>query len=212
MRTTFTFRQPEGGYRANQDAVLLAEFALSERGARHAIDLGAGAGLVGLTLLAQGVPRVTFVENEAASSAAAEKNLAESGWQERGTVHTADVVKFANTFREKADLVVVNPPYFEPGRGRVPVDARRASARMGSLAHFVEAAQALVGSRSRVAWVYPAREILLLTESLRKVGLEPKRIRFVHGRAKKPARVALVEAQPGKRGGLVVEPPLVEYA
>jgi tRNA1(Val) A37 N6-methylase TrmN6 len=35
-------------------------------------------------------------------------------------------------------------------------------------------------------------------------------VRFVHGTADRPARVALVELAFGKAGGLVVETPLIE--
>jgi tRNA1(Val) A37 N6-methylase TrmN6 len=44
----------------------------------------------------------------------------------------------------------------------------------------------------------------------REVGLEPKRLRFVHGKTDRPARVALVELALAKSGGLVVETPLIE--
>jgi tRNA1Val (adenine37-N6)-methyltransferase len=44
----------------------------------------------------------------------------------------------------------------------------------------------------------------------RKVGLEPKRLRFVHGKADRPARVALLELAFAKAGGLVVLTPLIE--
>jgi tRNA1Val (adenine37-N6)-methyltransferase len=57
---------------------------------------------------------------------------------------------------------------------------------------------------------YPAHALLELTELSRQVGLEPKRMRLVHGRSDRPARIALIELLRAKPGGLVVEPPLVE--
>jgi tRNA1Val (adenine37-N6)-methyltransferase len=49
-----------------------------------------------------------------------------------------------------------------------------------------------------------------LTTLARQTGLEPKRLRFVHGRPDRPARIALVELSRANAGGLVVQPPLVE--
>src|SRR5262245_55763877 len=46
-----TLFQPARGYRVNIDALLLAAFAARGRRARRAIDLGAGVGAVGLSLL-----------------------------------------------------------------------------------------------------------------------------------------------------------------
>jgi len=71
------------------------------------------------------------------------------------------------------------------------------------------AAQAL-GRRGRACFIYPAHALLDVTELARAVGLEPKRLRFVHGKADRPARVALVELAFAKAGGLAVETPLVE--
>jgi tRNA1Val (adenine37-N6)-methyltransferase len=137
-----------------------------------------------------------------------------------------------------AMLVVANPPYVAPARdGRAwdagpshgvrgsksnpsaggepdrPLtrpSAGRAAGRRGPLAPFVRAAAAVLGQRGRACFVYPAHALLELTTLARQVGFEPKRVRFVHGRSDRPARVALVEFARAKPGGLAVMPPLVE--
>jgi tRNA1(Val) A37 N6-methylase TrmN6 len=43
------------------------------------------------------------------------------------------------------------------------------------------------------------------------MALVPKRLRFVHARNDEPARLALVELRAARPGGLVIEPPLVEW-
>jgi tRNA1(Val) A37 N6-methylase TrmN6 len=43
-------------------------------------------------------------------------------------------------------------------------------------------------------------------------GLVPKRLRLVHPRVNEPARLTLVELRLAKPGGLIVEPPLIEWA
>jgi tRNA1(Val) A37 N6-methylase TrmN6 len=43
-------------------------------------------------------------------------------------------------------------------------------------------------------------------------GLVPKRLRLVHPEAAAPARAALVEFRRAKPGGLVIEPPLIEWS
>jgi tRNA1Val (adenine37-N6)-methyltransferase len=74
----------------------------------------------------------------------------------------------------------------------------------------VVAARMLLGRRGRACFVYPAREMVSLFESLRASGLEPKRVRAVRATEIEPARIVLVEAMAAKAGGLVVEPDLVE--
>jgi tRNA1Val (adenine37-N6)-methyltransferase len=222
------FQPPRGaGYRTNVDALLLAAFASAPplpspgklvpspagqalpRPAPVAFDLGAGVGAVGLALLRFGAARrVVFVEIDELTSAMARRNLDANGWTSRGEVVRGDVGDVARSRRGEANLVVCNPPYVAPGRGRVP--AAEARARSGDLGVFVEAARQLAGRAARVCFVYPASELRSLMETLAAEGLHCKRMRFVHASPATAARVVLVEAKAGKPGGLHVLPPLVE--
>jgi tRNA1Val (adenine37-N6)-methyltransferase len=194
----------------NVDALHLAAFA-GVRRARALVDLGAGVGAVTLALFhARAVDRALLVEIEPRAAELARKNLADNGWADKGEVLCADVARAAYDHGGHAQLVVCNPPYFAPGRGRPAAEPSRARARSGELRAFATAARAFLGRRGRACFVYPAAELFALLEALREAGLEPKRMRAVHGAPKRPARVVLVEAQPGKRGGLVIEPPLFE--
>jgi tRNA1Val (adenine37-N6)-methyltransferase len=211
------FQPPRGaGYRTNVDALLLAGFAASPGGVQRppraaalAFDLGAGVGAVGLSLLRLGAARrVVLVEIDEQPAAMARRNLDANGWTDRGEVIRGDVRDVARSRRGQAALVVCNPPYVLPGRGRVA--AAQQGARSGRLEIFVEAARQLAGRQARVCFVYPAAELGLLLSTLSAEGLHAKRLRFVHAAPESPARVALVEAVAGRAGGLHVVPPLVE--
>jgi tRNA1Val (adenine37-N6)-methyltransferase len=204
------FQPPRGaGYRTNVDALLLAGFATAPKVASVAFDLGAGVGAVGLALLRLGAAkRVVFVEIDDRPAAMSRRNLDANGWTERGEVVRGDVRDVARSRRGEAALVVCNPPYLMPGRGRVPV--AQARARSGEVGTFVEAARQLAGKKARVCFVYPAQELGMLLATLSAEGLHAKRLRFVHGTPEAHARVAVVEAQAGRPGGLHVTPPLVE--
>lgn len=200
------------GYRVNVDAYHLARFAAHpSRAARRAFDLGAGVGAVGIELLEAGAAKhVVLVELDDHAAALARRNLEARGHLARGDVLAGDVLALTADLRGAADLVVCNPPYVEPGRGRAPSEPRRARARLGALGHFVRAARHVGGQRARVCFVYPAHEALTLLATLREHGLEPKRLQAVHARAGAAARIVLVEAVPGKPGGLAILPPQFE--
>jgi tRNA1Val (adenine37-N6)-methyltransferase len=204
------FQPPRGaGYRTNVDALLLAAFATSAKVASVAFDLGAGVGAVGLALLRLGAARrVVFVEIDEHPAAMARRNLDANGWTSRGEVVRGDVRDVTRARRGEASLVVCNPPYVAPGRGRVA--PAQALARTGELVTFVEAARQAAGRKARVCFVYPAGELGTLLSTLSAEGLHAKRLRFVHGTPETPARIALVEAQAGRAGGLHVLPALVE--
>ena len=187
--------------------------------ARLAVDLGGGAGAVGLSLLYLGTAaRVAFVERDPVLIALCQKNLEANRFVSRAGVHEGDLAHALESIAPKllhaADLVVTNPPYVAPHRDtRVEVEARttaRRLARHGELLPFLRAALDALGRRGRVCLCYPAHALLEVTTQARQTGLEPKRVRFVHGRHGRPARIALLELSRAKAGGLVVEPPLIE--
>jgi tRNA1Val (adenine37-N6)-methyltransferase len=207
------------GYRANVDALLLAAFAGDHRRIRNAIDLGAGVGAVGLSLFHLGfAERVSFVERDPSLAALCRQNLEANGFEQRSSVFVGDLERplraIAPELVHAAALVVANPPYVakeRDGRPAAQTDSQpRQRARHGNLAPFLRGAAEALGRRGRACFVYPAHALLELMTLGRKVGLEPKRLRFVHGKADRPARVALLELAFAKAGGLVVLTPLIE--
>ncbi|APR99974.1 hypothetical protein BCY86_04215 [Pajaroellobacter abortibovis] len=207
-----TLYQPSlGGYRTNHDAILLAAFAAAQRQARIAFDLGAGVGAVGLSLLHLEIAsQVTMIEINPRTAHLAALNLKANGWENRAVVFAQDVSQTARLFVGKADLIVCNPPYIQPGSGHIPTDPSRAQARSGHLKVFISAARQLAGRRARICIVYPAQALSFLLTTLQQAGLEPKRLRSVHTTATTHARIVLIEATLGKKGGLMILPPLIE--
>lgn len=194
---------PRERYRTNEDAFLLAEYAGAARGVVY--DLGAGVGAVGL-MVARTSPaaRVVLVERDAELAAIAARNASANALADRVDVVVGDVRSIDRDRHGSASLVVCNPPYVPEGRGRAPSAGRR-DARMGDFAPFVSAARALLGKRGRACFVYPTTNLVDFLVALRDAGLEPKRVRFVRAPKSPAARVALIDARPGKPGGLVVE-------
>ena len=208
-----SLRQPARGYRVNVDALLLAAFAAQGRRAESALDLGAGVGSVALGLHhLQAASRFALVEREASLLALAEENARAAQMDCQPWCH--DLTSgLPDELRRSADLVVSNPPFFDPANTRQGPHAAKTRARFGNLTPFIEAAAAAVnGARTRVVFVYPARELSRFMAEAERAKLVPKRVRLVHADASSPARVALIELRHAKPGGLVVLPPLFEWA
>jgi tRNA1Val (adenine37-N6)-methyltransferase len=197
----------------NVDSVPLAAFAASGRRAARAVDLGAGVGLVGLLLAHfQAVRELWLVEREPSVAELANRNLTNAGIN--GRVLVADVRELdgLRELRQAAELVACNPPFFGSGRHRAPKVAERERARVGDVAPFVvAAAHCLAGNKARAVFAYPATELAELLAAAERSQLVPKRLRLVHPFIDRPARLALVELKRARPGGLVIEPPLVEW-
>jgi tRNA1(Val) A37 N6-methylase TrmN6 len=205
--------QPARGYRVNVDTLILADFSARHRPrARRLVDLGAGPGglALGYCHLASAA-RCDLIETVPLLVDLARRNLAAAGVN--GSVYQVDLARegLPAELQATADVVVANPPFFGEHASSPHADALRRRARAGALGPFLRAAAAAMGSKARAYFVYPAPALPELVDGAATVKLVPKVLRFVHAFADSPARLVLVELRKAKPGGLVVEPPLVEW-
>jgi len=130
--------QPDEGYRAGIDALLLAAAAPLRPGRRERVlDVGAGVGVVGLAV-ARRAPLcdVTLVEREPFLIELARRNIARNDLDGRVRVIAADVARRLDELDELRsdaegfDHVLANPPYHAEGAGTVSVAALKATANV----------------------------------------------------------------------------------
>jgi tRNA1Val (adenine37-N6)-methyltransferase len=212
-------KQPAQGYRFSVDALLLACFVQPRPGQRL-LDLGAGCGVVGLGILLQNPDMKLLavgIDADPEMVGLAEQNGRELGLADRSSAMCLDVGSIRTDSRiwpESFDQVVTNPPYRAAEQGRPCSDECKHRARFeteASFADFAAGAAYALKNRSRFALVHLAEKCLSVTETLRRHRLEPKRMRFVHGRKDSPAKLVLLEAVKNGRVGVAVEPPLFLY-
>lgn len=97
------------------DAVLLGAWV--ELGqAQRLLDIGCGSGLIALMLAQRSSDDVLIdaVELDEMAAAQANDNVQDSPWAHRIQVHAQDIHHFALRHSHCFDLIVSNPPYFEP--------------------------------------------------------------------------------------------------
>lgn len=197
------------------DAVLLAWYA-TVRGRVRVLDLGTGCGIVPLLLAARHPKaQITGLEIQAETAEMAARSVLLNGLTDRVRIDCGDWSQVGKLYGHGSfDLVTMNPPYRETGRGLLsPIDGR-ATARhelAGSLSEVVKAAAIAVKFGGRVAVVFLAERLTDLIAAMRVHRLEPKRLRMIQPRQGRPANLLLLEAVKGGGPGLAVEPPLVIY-
>lgn len=120
-------RQPEHGFRAGLDAVMLAA-AVPACDGETVLELGAGAGTASLCLArrAAGV-EVEGIEIDPDLVALANANAAANGIEDRVRFVMADVFALPERFRRPYAHVLCNPPFHDDA-GEAPPDPARARA------------------------------------------------------------------------------------
>jgi tRNA1Val (adenine37-N6)-methyltransferase len=207
--------QRRSGYRFSIDALLLAQFASVQRTDRI-VDLGSGNGVIAFALAyLHPSATITGIELQAAMVERARRSVCWNGFDgrlemRRGDVRRADELPDAGSF----DVAVCNPPYRRAASGRISAGSERQIARHelnGGLDDFLSAAARLVRSKGRAALIHLAPRAADVLGAMRRVGLEPKRLRLVHSFADSEASLLLVEGVKGGRAGLAVHRPLILY-
>lgn len=200
--------QPARGHRAGHDALLLA--ASAPKGARHAVDLGAGVGAAGLAYaLRSPGSKITLVEIDPDTAALAEQNAArqEPDMAPRVRVVTADIAELGRPSgppfptERGADLVLMNPPFNDPARHRTSPHDRRARAHSvpdADMDIWLRAAERLLEPGGRLALIHRPEAIEALLAGL-KGRFGAVTIRPIHPSPHAPAIRLLLGAVKGRR-------------
>ncbi|MCR5090529.1 MAG: methyltransferase [Oscillospiraceae bacterium] len=197
------------------DAVLLADFA-DASGCRRGADLGCASGiLMLLTLWKNPDLYMTGLELLPEAVRLTEQNLKNNGLEDRGRAVLADLRERGKGFQAGAfDFIIANPPYFRTGDGKISPDDDRATARgecRCSLEDICRTAAVLCRSGGRFALCYRPERFAELLETVRKTGMEPKRLRCVHHSCGHAASLLLLECRRDGKPGLKTEPPLILF-
>ena len=212
-------RQPSRGHRVGTDAILLAA-AAPAAGVGRLIDIGAGVGAVGLALAQRHAgAQVVLVEIDAALATLAGENANLNNLGERVRVIAADFMSPAERRKAglaagAADLIVTNPPFFEPARVRASADTGRARAHVldesggaNPLRRWIVAALALLAPGGCFVMIHRPEALpdflAACAQRLGSLAVLP-----VHPHAEAPAHRLLLGGVKGARGPLRLLPAL----
>ncbi len=207
--------QARDGYRFSIDAVLLENF-MGDIRSGMGVELGAGSGVISI-LLAKRLSGIKIVAAEIQEGLAgrAERNMEINDVADRVTVMHENIKNLRDRFETNSfDFAFSNPPFREPGTGRISGNAEKAVARHEvevTLPDIVAAASYLLKHSGRLFMIYHPFRLAELIALLRESRLEPKRMRLVHPRRGEEATMVLIEAMKGAGTWLKAGPPLYIY-
>lgn len=197
----YTLEQPQGAFPLGGDTLALGRFATAKPGWK-VCDLGTGSGAL-LLLLAGREPSLGLhgIELDPTAAQAAQDNLDRN--KLAGQILCGDL-RHAFFPAGSFDLVISNPPYFPVGSGTSGGNAR--CEENCTLDELCCAAARLTKNGGRFALCHRPERLVDVLCSLRKYGLEPKRLKLLaHSPALSPSTV-LVEAVRQGKPGLEITP------
>jgi len=204
--------QSRNGYRFSIDAVLLAEFVSIKPG-ETVVDLGTGCGIIPLMLLLTKRVGYAFgLEIQPALADQAVRNALLNGFDKKMDIILGDI-RHPPLMPSSTDVVVCNPPYRPQKSGRINPDPQRAIARheiLASLDDILDIARKVLRPKGRLAMIYPAVRLADIMVRMKGYNLEPKRLRVIYPSLSSEAKLVLIEASTGGRGGLKVMPPIID--
>ncbi len=199
-------RQPESGYRAAIDPVLLAA-SLAPRPGSIWLEFGCGVGTASLCLLAR-CPEVSVigVEIDPVLAALARENAALNGMAERFQVIVGDVAQLDPAVLPTIAGIFINPPFHDPSASPSP-DGRRARATHGALlADWVARAARVLPHKGELALIYRADGLATILAALAaaRPSFGGVQIFPLWPRSGVPAKRLLVSARQGSRAPLTL--------
>lgn len=214
-------QQPRRGHRAGTDAVLLAA-AVPMAISGLVLDIGSGVGAAGLAVAILR-PEVVLglVEIDPGLAPLAADNLALNGLAERGHVHLADVLDRESRCRAGlvegcANVVVTNPPFFDPAQARHSPQAAKRSAHVmqtsgpAALEAWIGACVALLAEGGLFIIIHRPDVLPVIVRA--SDGLGGLTLLTVHPQREKPASRILLRGRKGSRAPFAIAPPLILHA
>ena len=201
--------QKRGGHLFGTDAYLLYAF-VRPAPERTAVELGAGCGIVSLLCAQNGkFAHIDAVEIQPEMAETARKNVALNRLSGLIDVCETDL----RLYRGSAGAVFANPPYIKRDAGiHNPDGVKNVSRRemFGGLGDFAACASRILSDGGRFYCVWRPDRLTDLLETMRKHGIEPKRLINVYPEPGSAPCLVLAEGVKGaKPGSLYVTPPFI---
>jgi len=194
------------------DAVLLADFSKIAKG-KTVVDLGTGNGIIPLLVAAKtSAKHITGVEIQKDIADMAVRSVALNEMSEKITIINEDLKTFGKN--GICDVVICNPPIRKLAGGLKNPNSSVAIARHEikcTLSDVIESAARLLNFGGTFNIIHRPERLVDIICGMRKSGLEPKRIRYVHPYLGKSPTMVLIGARKGGNPKIITEPPLFIY-
>ncbi len=204
-----TIYQPKEGYRYNSDSIFLYDFISSFAPKGRLLDIGCGVGVISLLLGRDFELEITAIDKQERMIKYARDNFATNGID--ADIIISDIADFA--IDQKFDYIISNPPFYDSAvtqSNNEHINIARYSHHM-PISVLVSSVKRLLAPRGYFIFCYDAKQIDTVIYELKKAKINPEIIQFVHPKADRDAKIAMVSARAGSKSMLKVLPPFITF-
>lgn len=199
------------------DSLLVSEFSTITRTTKTVVDLGTGNGVIPLFLSKKTKAKIIGIEIQKISSELAKRNIVLNNLEGQIEIINDDMKSWNKYLRKGSiDLVVTNPPFFKfHGEEKQLNDLDQLSLARHEISinldSLIEVASNLLKDKGYFVMVHRVDRLIDIIETMKKYGLEPKRIQFCYTKLEKEGKILLIEGVKNGNSGLRVLPPLIAH-
>lgn len=204
--------QQTDGLTFGTDALLLAGYVMGKYA--FGCEFGSGSGIISMLLATrEKVDNLIAIEVQAEYAELTSRNVELNGLSNKISAIHSDLRDYKPS--REFDIIYTNPPYMKTDSGRANNLEKKNIARhevCGDISDFCHAAKRMLKFGGSFVVVYRPDRLCDLIDAMRKSGLEPKRMTFVHADTNSEPSMVLVEAKKGGKCGLLLTCPLIIYS
>lgn len=202
LQNGYMLIQKNNSFKFGVDAVLLADFA-EVKMVDNVLEMGTGTGVIPILLHAKKHPKsITALEIQPDMADMATRNVKYNKLEQIISILHMDLKEAPEILgKAKYDCVITNPPYVKKECGINNPTENKAISRFEiacTLQEVLKSAKELLRPGGKLFMVHRADRLVDIIYEMRALGIEPKRIRFVHSSVGKRPHLLLIE---GARGG-----------
>jgi tRNA1Val (adenine37-N6)-methyltransferase len=172
----FRITQQKAAMKVGTDAVLLGAWA-NVSDARNILDVGTGTGIIALMLAQQSDAQIKAIEIEENAADEAAENVLNSAWAARISVQNISFQELAESWVQKFDCIVSNPPFFDnnlKSAGKNLAIARHND--LLPLTDLVQGTSKLLSETGKLSLIFPVETALKFSELAAKNNLHLVRL------------------------------------
>ncbi len=201
--------QPTSGYCYNSDSIFLYNFISGFDLKGKLLDVGCGVGIISLLLSRDFPIETTIIDKQKKMLDHARHNFALNGLEVKA--HLDDFTIFKSD--ERYDFIVSNPPFYDPSVAQsenTHLNIARYSHHL-PVESLVKRVKTFLKPKGWFIFCYDAKQIDVLLQYLKRYGINPEKIQFVHSKLDRDSKLVMIAARNNSKSMTQILPPFVVF-